>query len=62
LLDALRTCPRTPIRLVALGAVLCEPLATLYAGSAEGPQRRAIGEVMRAVYGAQPVVESLVGR
>jgi hypothetical protein len=62
LLDALHAVPRTPIRLVALGAVLCEPLATLYAGSAEGPQRRAIGDVMRAVYGAQPVVASLVGR
>jgi hypothetical protein len=61
LLDALHACPRTPIGLVALGAVLCEPLATLYAGSAEGPQRQAIGEVMRAVYGAQPAVATMVG-
>jgi hypothetical protein len=46
--------------LVALGAVLCEPLATLYAGSVDEAQRQAIGEVMSAVYGAQPAVTSVM--
>jgi hypothetical protein len=60
LLAALAACPRVPVRWVALGAVLCEPLATLYAGSAGEPQRQAIGELMSAVYGAQPAVASVM--
>lgn len=55
LLAALADCPRTPIGLPALGAVLCEPLATLHAG-AVGPERRALGEVLAAVYPGQAVV------
>jgi hypothetical protein len=60
LLDALATCPRVPVRLLALGAVLCEPLATLYAATAAEPARATIGEVMAAVYGAQPAVVSVL--
>jgi len=58
LLGALAACPRVPVRLPALGAVLCEPLATLYAGSAD-PERHAIGEVMSALYGDQAVVAAV---
>ncbi|MFC7760444.1 hypothetical protein ACFQY4_22265 [Catellatospora bangladeshensis] len=39
----LAACPRTPVGLPALGAVLCEPLATMHAG-AVGPEREAIGK------------------
>ena len=57
LLDELIACPRVQVKLPALGAVLCEPLVTLYAGSA-GLERDAIGEVMTALYGDQPAVAS----
>jgi hypothetical protein len=62
LADALAACPRTPVRLVALGAVLCEPLATLHAAATDAALRQALGEVMRAVYGGQPAVTAAVGR
>jgi hypothetical protein len=62
LLAALAACPRVPVGFVALGAVLCEPLATLFAGSVDEPLRQAIGEVMSAVYGAQPTVASMLRR
>ncbi len=58
LLDALAACPRVPARLPALGAVLCEPLVTLHAGSAD-QERHAIGEVMSALYGDQAVVAAV---
>jgi hypothetical protein len=61
LLEALAAVPAIPVRLPALGAVLCEPLATLYAAAA-GPERHAIGEVMAALHGDQPVVAELRGR
>jgi hypothetical protein len=56
--DALAAAPRVRVALPALGAVLCEPLATLYAGAAE-PQRSAIADVMTALYGDQAVVVAL---
>jgi hypothetical protein len=59
LLDALATCRRAPVRLLALGAVLCEPLVTLYSRSA-GPERQAIGEVMSAIYSDQPAVTAVL--
>ena len=58
LLDVLAACRPVPVRLPALGAVLCEPLATLYAGAAE-PERHAIGEVMSALHGDQTAVAAL---
>lgn len=58
LFDALAACPRVPVRLPALGAILCEPLATLYA-AAQGTERDAIGEVMSALYGDQPAVAAV---
>ncbi len=61
LLDALDAAPRVPVRLVALGAVLCEPLATLHA-AAEGEPRQLLGEVMSAVYGTQPAVAAALAR
>jgi hypothetical protein len=57
LAEALAACPRAPVRWPALGAVLCEPLLTLHASSAD-PERAAIGEVLSALYGDQPVVAS----
>lgn len=56
--DLLSTWPRTPVRLPALGAVLCEPLATLYARSAE-PSRTVLGEVMASQYGGQAAVTAV---
>ncbi|BCJ76009.1 hypothetical protein CS0771_55530 [Catellatospora sp. IY07-71] len=61
LLDVLAACPRTPVGLPALGAVLCEPLATMHAG-AVGPERQAIGEVMAVLYGEQPAVVAALSR
>ncbi len=61
LLEALAACPLVHARLPALGAVLCEPLATLYAGSA-GQERHAIGELMSALYGDQAVVAAVRGQ
>jgi hypothetical protein len=61
LLAGLAAGSRVPVRLPALGAVLCEPLVTLYAGSA-GSERRVIGEVMSAVYGDQPAVVAALRR
>jgi hypothetical protein len=58
LLDELAACPRVNVRLPALGAVLCEPLVTLYTGSAER-ERHAIGEVATALYGDQAAVVSM---
>jgi hypothetical protein len=58
LLEALAACPRTPVRLPALGAVLCEPLATLYA-DCEEPERGALGEVLAAVYRDQPAARDV---
>lgn len=58
LLDVLAAGPPVPVRLPALGAVLCEPLATLYAGSA-GPERQAIGEAMTVLHGDQAAVAAL---
>jgi hypothetical protein len=58
LADELAACPRVNVRLPALGAVLCEPLVTLYAGSAER-ERHAIGEVAAALYGDQAAVAAL---
>jgi hypothetical protein len=61
LLDALAACPRVPVRLPALNAVLCEPLATVHAGAVD-PERAAIGEVMAALYGEQPAVAAALSR
>lgn len=58
LLDELAACPRVSVRLPALGSVLCEPLVTLYNGSAER-ERHLIGEVAAALYGDQAAVTSL---
>jgi hypothetical protein len=57
--DALAACQRVPARLPALGAVLCEPLVTLHAGSAGQEWQHAIGEVMVAIYGDQAAVAVL---
>jgi len=58
LFDELAACPRVNVRLPALGAVLCEPLVTLYTGSADW-DRHAIGEVAAALYGDQAAVAAL---
>ncbi len=58
LAGALAACTGVPAALPALGAVLCEPLVTLYAGSAD-TERQALGEVMSALYGDQPAVAAL---
>ena len=58
LADELAACPRVNVRLPALGAVLCEPLVTLYTGSAER-ERHAIAEVAAALYGDQAAVAAL---
>jgi hypothetical protein len=58
LLDELAACPRVNVRLPALGAVLCEPLVTLYTGSAER-ERHLIGDVASALYGDQAAVAAL---
>jgi hypothetical protein len=55
LVDVLSACPRRPVRLRALGAVLCEPLATVYHGSAD-VARGVIGDAMSALYGDQTAV------
>jgi hypothetical protein len=54
---ALAACLRVPVRLPALGAVLCEPLVTLH-GVTAGAERAEIGAVMSALYGDQPVVKA----
>ncbi|MDX2545375.1 hypothetical protein ACOT81_13085 [Streptomyces sp. WI04-05B] len=56
--DALAACPRVPVRFRALGAVLCEPLATLHA-EADGAERELLGEVLRTVYGHQVTVDGV---
>jgi hypothetical protein len=61
LMDALNHCPRVPVRLPALGAVLCEPLATLHVGSLD-PERAVLTEVMAALYGDQPAVTAALKR
>lgn len=61
LADALAACPRAPVRLPALGAVLCEPLLTLHAAS-PGTERAAIGEVLSAAYGDQAIVAAALRR
>jgi hypothetical protein len=61
LLDELAACPRVNVQLPALGAVLCEPLVTLYPGSAER-ERYLIGEVATALYGDQSAVAALFGK
>jgi len=58
LLDELGACPLVNVRLPALGAVLCEPLVTLYLGSAER-ERHTIGEVAAALYADQAAVAAL---
>lgn len=58
LLDELAACPRVSVGLPALGAVLCEPLVTLYTGSAER-ERHLIGDVASALYGDQAAVSAL---
>lgn len=57
---ALAACPRLPVGLPHLGAVLCEPLITLYAECSE-PDRSAVGEVMTALYGDHPAVAAALG-
>jgi hypothetical protein len=54
---ALADCPRIPVRLPKLGAVLCEPLVALYNGS-DGTDRQIVGEVMSVLYGNQAAVVS----
>jgi hypothetical protein len=54
---ALAACPQVPVRLPALGAVLCEPLVTLHAATT-GAERAEIGAVMSALYGDQPAVKA----
>lgn len=61
LLDALADGPRVPVRLPALGAILCEPFITLYTRAAD-LERYVLGEVMSALYGDQPVVEAVLRR
>ncbi len=53
---ALSRCPRIPARLPALGAMLCEPLVTLYAAGLDPPEREPVGELMSALYGDQRAV------
>jgi len=60
LLRALADCPLEPVRFPALGAVLCEPLATLYA-TCDDAERPAIGKVMSALYGEQAAVGAVQG-
>jgi hypothetical protein len=52
---ALAACPRVPVRLPKLGAVLCEPLVALY-HTCEGTDREIVGEVMSVLYGHQAAV------
>ncbi|HEY8473286.1 MAG TPA: hypothetical protein VIL37_11720 [Natronosporangium sp.] len=52
---ALAGCPRLPVRLPKLGAVLCEPLVALY-HTCTGAERETVGELMSVLYGHQPAV------
>jgi hypothetical protein len=52
---ALAACPRIPVRLPKLGAVLCEPLVALY-HTCDGTDRETVGEVMSVLYGHQAAV------
>lgn len=60
-LAVLLECPAAPVGLAALGALLCEPLVTLYATSA-GPDRQRVGPLMAELYGDQPAVARALGR
>lgn len=59
-LAVLLDCPAAPVGLPALGALLCEPLVTLYATGAE-PDRRRLGPLTAALYGDQPAVARALG-
>lgn len=59
-LAALATCPRQPVALPHLSAVLCEPFITLHAGCPE-EDRKTVGEVMAALYGDHPAVAAALG-
>lgn len=52
---ALAACPRVPVQLPKLGAVLSEPLVALY-HSCGGTDRQTVGEVMSVLYGHQAAV------
>jgi hypothetical protein len=54
-------CPPVRVGLPVLGALLCEPLVTLYATSVE-PDRQRLGDLMTALYGNQPVVIGALAR
>ena len=58
LAQVLRGCPLEPVRLPALGAVLCEPLATIYASGGEERDRETIGTTLVTLYGDQAAAES----
>jgi hypothetical protein len=60
-LDALLDCPSVPAGLPVLGALLCEPLVTLYATSTERYRQR-LGSLMTTLYGEQPVVARALAR
>jgi hypothetical protein len=65
LTEVLRGCRLEPVRLPALGAVLCEPLATLHASGGGAPEREAIGTALTTLYGDQTaaaVVRRVVAR
>jgi len=60
-LDRLLACPPARSGLPALGALLCEPLVTLHATSAE-PDRTRLRELAAVLYGDQPAVIRMVQR
>lgn len=60
-LAALVECPVAPVGLPALGALLCEPVVTLYATSVE-PDRQRLGALMAELYGDQAAVARALGR
>ena len=59
LLEVLREGPLEPVGLPAIGAVLCEPLATVYA-SGGGGARESVGAALAALYGDLPAVTALL--
>lgn len=57
LAELLRGSRLEPVRLPALGAVLCEPLATLHVAAREEPDREAIGTALTTLYGDQTAAD-----
>lgn len=60
LVDVLRDSPLEHVGLPALGAVLCEPLATVYASGGEESAQETVGAALTALYGDLPPVQALM--